>query len=69
MCAGTIGQERGVWTHERELPLWLVFGFEEARVAAEAEAADRAARAAAVAQSHGDRSFRQPEAALQQQPG
>ena len=43
-----------MWTHERELPLWLVFGFEEARLAAEVEAADRAARAAAAAQSLGE---------------
>ena len=57
MCRG-FHQERGTWTHERELPLWLVFGFEEARLAAEAEAAERAARAAAAAQSHGEISRR-----------
>ena len=57
-----------MWTHERELPLWLVFGFEEARLTAEAEAADRAARAAAAAQSHGERRFRQPANTLLSQP-
>ena len=41
-------KEQGVWTHERELPLWLIFGFEEGRVRAEAEAAERAARAASA---------------------
>ena len=53
-CAATLApgvepspaKEQGVWTHERELPLWLIFSFEEDRVQAEAEAAERAARAA-----------------------
>ncbi len=44
----SLPKEQGVWTHERELPLWLVFGFEEGRVQAEAEAAERAARAASA---------------------
>ena len=57
-------EQQGVWTHERELPLWLIFGFEEGRVQAEAEAAERAARAASAQAQLGAGHFDQDMPAL-----
>ena len=41
--------EEGVWTHESQLPLWLMRSFEEALQRQEALAAQQAARAARAA--------------------